>query len=265
MSVVDTTSGVCCDVDLSFATPGRLGAGSDGNDLTPTAASNPGTPRMFLDRFGTDDCRARFVPVEHRPVAEDLDKEYPVYLTTGRLQHYQSGAQTRRVPALAEAQPEPMVEVHPDLAERHELTEDAPGCGCSAGAAPPRGWRGPPSRSAPIRCSCRSIGVGWDRSTGRCSLRSSVSSSAAAPSRFTADPRLTGVSSIYGADPDCFPKLGSRRLIVDHALEIGLAPGWPARAWPLRSGQSHGREVGWETPQHCGSVEPPLAGAEDSG
>ena len=79
---------------------------------------------MFLSGFATPDGRARFVPVEHRPVAEDLDAEYPVYLTTGRLmQHYQSGTQTRRVRALREAQPEPVVEVHPDLAEACELNE----------------------------------------------------------------------------------------------------------------------------------------------
>lgn len=78
---------------------------------------HPGTPRMFLDRFATPDGRARFFPVEHRPAAEEPDERYPVYLTTGRLlQHYQSGAQTRRVRALREAQPEPVVEVHPDLA-----------------------------------------------------------------------------------------------------------------------------------------------------
>ncbi|HVU91629.1 MAG TPA: molybdopterin dinucleotide binding domain-containing protein, partial [Jatrophihabitans sp.] len=86
--------------------------------------SHPGTPRMFLDRFGTPDGRARFVPVEHRPAAEEVDAAYPVYLTTGRLlQHYQSGAQTRRVPALVAAQPEPFVEVHPDLAEQHGFEE----------------------------------------------------------------------------------------------------------------------------------------------
>jgi assimilatory nitrate reductase catalytic subunit len=47
-----------------------------------------------------------------------------VYLTTGRLlQHYQSGAQTRRIAPLAEAQPEPALEIHPDLAELYELEE----------------------------------------------------------------------------------------------------------------------------------------------
>jgi len=99
-------------------------AAEDGVFWPCPAGDHPGTPRMFLDAFSTADGRARFVPIEHRPAAEDLDTEYPVYLTTGRLmQHYQSGAQTRRVRALREAQPEPMVEVHPDLAEAHQLSE----------------------------------------------------------------------------------------------------------------------------------------------
>jgi assimilatory nitrate reductase catalytic subunit len=90
----------------------------------PPAPEHPGTPRMFLDRFATPDGRARFFPVEHRPAAEEIDAEYPVYLTTGRvLQHYQSGAQTRRVPALRSAQPDPFVEVHPDLATACELRD----------------------------------------------------------------------------------------------------------------------------------------------
>ena len=90
------------------------------------SVDHPGTPRMFLDRFATADGRARFVPVEHRPVAEDLDTFYDVYLTTGRvLQHYQSGAQTRRVAALAEAVPEAFVELHPQLAARIDVDDGA--------------------------------------------------------------------------------------------------------------------------------------------
>jgi len=99
-------------------------AASDGVFWPCPAADHPGTPRMFLDGFATPDGRARFFPVEHRPPAEDIDAEYPVYLTTGRLlQHYQSGTQTRRVRALREAQPEPFVEVHPDLALAYQLEE----------------------------------------------------------------------------------------------------------------------------------------------
>jgi assimilatory nitrate reductase catalytic subunit len=83
------------------------------------AEDHPGTPRPFLDRFATPDGRARMIPVDHRPPAEDVDDDYPIYLTTGRvLAHYQSGAQTRRIGALNEAAPGVFVEMHPDLAER---------------------------------------------------------------------------------------------------------------------------------------------------
>ncbi|MBP2340966.1 assimilatory nitrate reductase catalytic subunit [Saccharothrix coeruleofusca] len=82
------------------------------------------TPRLFLDRFAHPDGRARFVPVDHRGPAELPDAEYPLQATTGRvLRHYQSGAQTRLVRELAEAEPETYVEVHPDTATRAGLAE----------------------------------------------------------------------------------------------------------------------------------------------
>ncbi|WP_371597854.1 molybdopterin oxidoreductase family protein [Streptomyces sp. NBC_00564] len=83
------------------------------------AGVRPGTPRLFLDRFATEDGRARFVAVVHRPLAEEPDDEYPVLLTTGRVvAQYQSGAQTRRVDELNAAAPGPFVEMHPRLAAR---------------------------------------------------------------------------------------------------------------------------------------------------
>ncbi|MFE1240958.1 molybdopterin oxidoreductase family protein [Streptomyces tendae] len=91
------------------------------------AAPHPGTPRLFLDRFATDDGRARFVPVAHRPSAEEPDDEYPVLLTTGRVvAQYQSGAQTRRVAELNAAAPGPFVELHPRLAARLGAAEGDP-------------------------------------------------------------------------------------------------------------------------------------------
>ncbi|GAA1668835.1 molybdopterin oxidoreductase family protein [Streptomyces yatensis] len=88
---------------------------------------HPGTPRLFLDRFATDDGRARFAPVSHRPAAEEPDAAYPVLLTTGRvLAQYQSGAQTRRVSELNEAAPGPYVQLHPLLAERLGAAEGVP-------------------------------------------------------------------------------------------------------------------------------------------
>jgi assimilatory nitrate reductase catalytic subunit len=86
--------------------------------------AHPGTPRLFEESFPTADGRANFLAVEHRPVAEDIDDEFPLYLTTGRvLAHYQSGAQTRLVKALNDAAPEVFVEAHPELAARLHLHE----------------------------------------------------------------------------------------------------------------------------------------------
>ncbi|MFI7347971.1 molybdopterin oxidoreductase family protein [Streptomyces sp. NPDC049936] len=88
---------------------------------------HPGTPRLFLDRFATGDGRARFVPVAHRPSAEEPDEAYPVLLTTGRVvAQYQSGAQTRRVAELNAAAPGPFVELHPRLAARLGAAEGDP-------------------------------------------------------------------------------------------------------------------------------------------
>ena len=70
-------------------------------------------------RFAHPDGRARMVPVAAGGPADDLRADAPVYLVTGRvLAQYQSGAQTRRVPALNRTAPEPFVELHPQLALR---------------------------------------------------------------------------------------------------------------------------------------------------
>lgn len=89
------------------------------HDDQSQGAVHPGSPRLFLDRFATEDGRARFAPVTYRPIAEEPDAEYPVLLTTGRVvAQYQSGAQTRRVDELNAAAPGPFVELHPRLAAR---------------------------------------------------------------------------------------------------------------------------------------------------
>jgi len=78
---------------------------------------HPGTPRLFLDRFATPDGRARMVPVDVTPVADDVRDDAPIYLITGRiLQQYQSGAQTRRVPELLRGESSSFVQLHPLLA-----------------------------------------------------------------------------------------------------------------------------------------------------
>ncbi|MEW2415198.1 molybdopterin oxidoreductase family protein [Streptomyces sp. NPDC046866] len=93
----------------------------------PCPEGSPGQPRLFLDRFATEDGRARFAPVSHRDAAELPDAEYPILLTTGRVvAQYQSGAQTRRVDELNAAAPGPFVELHPRLAARLGAVEGTP-------------------------------------------------------------------------------------------------------------------------------------------
>lgn len=80
---------------------------------------HPGTPRLFAEHFPFPSGRARFHAVPYRPAVEVPDAEYPLYFTTGRYkEHYNSGAQTRRVSTLVDAQPEPRVQMHPRLAAR---------------------------------------------------------------------------------------------------------------------------------------------------
>ena len=86
---------------------------------------HPGTPRLFEDlKFYTNDGKAHFHPIAHRPSAEEPDDEYPVILTTGRVvSQYLSGTQTRRIGGLVDLCPEPYVEIHPTLAEQHGIAD----------------------------------------------------------------------------------------------------------------------------------------------
>jgi assimilatory nitrate reductase catalytic subunit len=93
----------------------------------PCPSGDSGTPRMFLDAFATSDGLARFIDVDHRAVAEEIDADYPVYLTTGRvLAHYQSGTQTRRVRELVSVAPEAFVEMNPVLAADLQVADGDP-------------------------------------------------------------------------------------------------------------------------------------------
>ncbi|MET1035488.1 MAG: molybdopterin oxidoreductase family protein [Arthrobacter sp.] len=76
-----------------------------------------GTPRLFLERFAHPDGRARLIAVRAGSPSGAPNEPGLLTLLTGRLmEHYQSGAQTRRVPELLAAQPEPRVELHPSTA-----------------------------------------------------------------------------------------------------------------------------------------------------
>ncbi|MFC3964387.1 molybdopterin oxidoreductase family protein [Nocardia jiangsuensis] len=104
----------------------RIRAG-DGVFWPCPSVRHPGTPRMFTVDFPTPDRRARFCVTEQGDAAEPPDTRFPYYLTTGRLlKQYQSGTQTRRVGALAAAEPAPHVELHEQLARRIGVVDGDP-------------------------------------------------------------------------------------------------------------------------------------------
>ncbi|KIH98033.1 nitrite reductase [Streptomonospora alba] len=108
--------------DYAGLSPDRLAGGEALYWPLPDSASS--TPRLFLDGFHHPDGRARFHSGGLSAPDEAPDAEFPLLATTGRLlNHYQSGAQTRRVPELAEAAPEAEVQVHPDSAHHYGMSE----------------------------------------------------------------------------------------------------------------------------------------------
>src|SRR5262249_57383912 len=69
--------------------------------------------------FFFPDGRAHFNVAVYTPPAEEVDAEYPLMLTTGRVvSQFLSGEQTRRIGPLLEQYAEPRVEMHPQMAER---------------------------------------------------------------------------------------------------------------------------------------------------
>ena len=69
---------------------------------------------MFEDAFPKPDGKAIFSPADLVPPDELPDNEYPFVLTTGRqLEHWHTGAMTRRATVLDALEPEPYVAMNP--------------------------------------------------------------------------------------------------------------------------------------------------------
>jgi len=79
----------------------------------------PGTGIQF---YGFPDNKARIFALPYEPPAESPDKEYPFWLSTGRvLEHWHTGTMTRRVPELYRAYPQAVCYMHPDDAQHAKL------------------------------------------------------------------------------------------------------------------------------------------------
>lgn len=107
-------------------------------DETPPGVPLPGpqgTPRLFepgswnpvakgAGPFYFPDGKARFNVTPYIGPAEDVDAEYPIMLTTGRVvSQFLSGNQTRRIGPLVDHYSEPRIELHPRLASRLGISD----------------------------------------------------------------------------------------------------------------------------------------------
>ncbi|MDP4024316.1 nitrate reductase [Methylobacterium sp. NEAU 140] len=84
-----------------------------------------GRARLFADgRFYTFDRRARFVAVQPPALAQGVSDEHPFVLNTGRVRdHWHTMTRTGKSQRLSAHRAVPFVEVHPDDAATHGLTE----------------------------------------------------------------------------------------------------------------------------------------------
>ena len=85
----------------------------------------PGLPVLFGEGFPTPSGKAKLVPAIPGPPDEPTDADYPFVLTTGRmLEHWHTGAMSRRAKVLDEIEPGPTVWINPAEVKRLELNPE---------------------------------------------------------------------------------------------------------------------------------------------
>jgi formate dehydrogenase major subunit len=90
------------------------------------AEDKPGNDIVFGDGFPTPSGRGKLVPVQLVSPAEEPDETYPMVLTTGRqLEHWHTGAMTRRASVLDDLEPEAVASLAPGDLRRMGLTPGA--------------------------------------------------------------------------------------------------------------------------------------------
>jgi formate dehydrogenase major subunit len=84
----------------------------------------PGNEIIFSTSFPTEDGRGRIVPADLLPPDEVPDEEYPLVLTTGRLlEHWHTGAMTRRAGVLDAIEPQGIAAMNPREIGRRGLRQ----------------------------------------------------------------------------------------------------------------------------------------------
>lgn len=89
----------------------------------PTA-EHPGTPVLHREQFAKG--KGTFHAIDFIPPAEQVDDEYPIWLTTGRLLYqYHTGTMTMKSDGIMDIAPECFVEISPQDAGKYEVADGA--------------------------------------------------------------------------------------------------------------------------------------------
>ena len=81
---------------------------------------HPGTPLLHVGNFSSG--LGVFSPISYKPPAEEVDAEYPLYLTTGRvLSQYHTGTMTMKSIGVNEIEPECFVELSYQDADAYNI------------------------------------------------------------------------------------------------------------------------------------------------
>ncbi len=114
-------------VEIAGVTPSYCGINygrieNEGIHWPCPSTDHPGTPCLHVDQFTCG--LGVFHAIEYIPPAEVINKEYPLYLTTGRvLYQYHTGTMTMKTQGLNELAPESFVEISSQDADEYEIAD----------------------------------------------------------------------------------------------------------------------------------------------
>jgi formate dehydrogenase major subunit len=98
--------------------------GEDGIQWPCYEPGDEGDQYLYADAFETENGLGKIEGVVHQEPRETPDEEYPLVLTTARLEeHYNTGTMSRRSPTLSRQHPENFVDIHPNDAERYGVED----------------------------------------------------------------------------------------------------------------------------------------------
>jgi len=115
--------------ELRTVTPSYAGIGYDrieqqGLHWPCPNEEHPGTPILHREQFTSG--KGAFSAIDYIPPAESVDRDFPLYLTTGRLLfQYHTGTMTMKTGGLNEIAPECFVELSPEDAQRFAIQDGA--------------------------------------------------------------------------------------------------------------------------------------------